>query len=53
MVKKMKNITWEVKDWEEDGKRHLSISLGMYVRAYVRMTGKTRWRGDYHGKYAR
>ena len=53
MVIKMKNITWEVKHWEKDGKRHLSIKLGMYVRAYVRMTGKTRWRSDYHGKYAR
>ena len=53
MVVKMKDVTWEVKHWEKDGKRHLSIKLWMYVRAYVRMTGKTRWRGDYHGKYAR
>ena len=49
----MKTVDCEIIEWFEHDKRHVHIKLGMYVRAYVRQTRRTRFRGDYHGKYAR
>ena len=53
-MQNLKDLTWEVNEWHDaDGKRHISFSLNMYVRAYVRQTRGTRYRSDNHGKYAR
>ena len=51
----MEPVRYEMKEWVEGplDKRHLSIRLWMYVRAYVRQTRMTRFRKDNHGKYAR
>jgi Holliday junction resolvase RusA-like endonuclease len=50
----LEEASWTCNEWrDEAGHRHLSVSLSVYVKAYVRQTRATRYRSDSHGKYAR
>ena len=49
----LNELSWKMEQWYDGDKRHLKVELGMWVKAYVRQTRLTKFRGDSKGKAAR
>lgn len=49
----MNELRYEIRTWEEDGRRHLRMKVNLLVKPYVRQTRTTRWRDDESGERAR
>ena len=52
-MKREQVLKYKIRDTHKEGKRVLELTLDVKVRSYVRQTGRTRFRRDGHGKYAR
>ena len=52
-MKSEKTLKYKIRESSVKGKRVLELTLDTKVRSYVRQTGRTRFRRDGHGKYAR
>jgi len=49
----MDELTYKAGQYFVEDKRHVSMTVGLPIKPYVRQTRNTRWRRDAYGKAAR